>query len=126
MKTSKEVELDLICDLTPRELEYRAQELGAAVVEQDELMTAKREAAKVYTEQMDGLAQRMRLLSKAIRTKVERRLVRCVVTFHSPREGYKCTARLDTGEVVPGRGEEQMTMDECQQHLFEAGAGVSE
>jgi hypothetical protein len=111
------MEVELSCDLTEEEVQYRAQQLGAAVVEQDEVTTHKRDANKGFNEELEEIAQRMRLLSRAIRNKSERRLVRCAVTFHTPTQGAKRVVRLDTGELVR---EEPMTLDECQQHLFEA------
>jgi endo-1,4-beta-mannosidase len=116
MGPQREMEVELACDLTEEEVQYRAQQLGAAVVEQDEVTSRKREAMKSFNEELEEIAQRMRLLSRSIRTKSERRLVRCTVAFHTPTQASKRTVRLDTGELVR---DEPMSLDECQQHLFE-------
>ncbi len=112
---SRAIELELSCELIEEEVQYKAQQLGAAVVEQDETASRKRDAMKTFNEELEEIAQRMRLLSRAIRTRSERRLVRCAVTFHTPVQGSKRTVRLDTGELCR---EEPMTMEECQEHLF--------
>jgi hypothetical protein len=111
----KVIELELMCDLTHEEIQYRAQELGAAIVEQDEVESRRKDVVKEFAEQLKDIHGRMRRLSQVIRTKSERRIVKCAVTFHTPNTGFKQVVRLDTGELCR---EERMTTDECQQHMF--------
>jgi hypothetical protein len=113
----KETEVELACLLTEREREYRGQELAAAQDELDALHAQRREAAKAFTQQTEEITGRMRKLARAIRTRTERRLVPCQVLFHTPAQAKKQLIRLDTGELLPP---EVMSMDECQENLFEA------
>ena len=112
----RDIELDLLCELTEEEVQYRAQQLGAAVVDRDAVQSDKADAMRSYGDQLKEIDQRMRVLSRAIRGRSERRLVRGAVTFHTPAQAIKRTVRLDTGELIR---EEPMSSDECQQHLFD-------
>lgn len=116
-QAKRPIVLELMCELTDEEVQHRAQMLGAAVVEQDEIDSRKRDAMKVFGEEQKEVAQRMRLLSRAIRSRKEKRLVGCVIEFHTPTQAVKRTTRTDTGEVVTEGG---MTSEECQDHLFDA------
>jgi hypothetical protein len=109
------IDLELMCELTDEEVQHRAQMLGAAVVEQDEIDSRKRDAMKAFGEEQKEVAQRMRVLSRAIRARKERRMVPCVIEFHTPAQATKRTTRLDTGEII---SEQAMTSEECQDHLF--------
>jgi hypothetical protein len=112
----KTIELELLCDLSDEEVRLKSQAVGEAVVEQQRLESAKRDATKEYGEQITEVKQRMLALSKQVRTKTEKRMVACQVDFHVPQISFKRTTRLDTGEVVR---EEPMTEDERQQRMFE-------
>ena len=111
----KQVELELMCELTDEDVQMRAQQLAGAFVERDKVDAAKREAARAFSKQLEGIDERMRRLSDAIRDRREMRFVRCAVIFHSPVVGTKRLMRVDTGELVR---EEAMTIGECQQFLF--------
>ena len=112
----KEIDLELMCELTDDDIQVRSQQLGAAVLEQDRVGDNKASAMKAYSEELKEIAQRMRIISRAIRDRVEQRLVRCVVEFHVPSPSFKRVTRLDTGEFLK---DEPMTLEERQRHLFE-------
>lgn len=111
----KEIDLELWCDLTDAEVQERAQQLGAAVAEYDQVDSDKKDSMKQYTDQLKEISGRMRRLSRIIRNRTEQRMVRCAVQFHTPVASTKRILRLDTGEIIR---EEAMTMAESQQHLF--------
>src|SRR5262249_39580173 len=119
----KEIDLELWCDLTDFEVQERAQQLGAAVAEYDQVDSDKKDSMKEYTEQLKEIAGRMRRLSRIIRNRTEVRIVKCTVSFHTPVAGTKRIVRLDTGEIVR---EEAMSIAESQQHLFVEGEFSSE
>lgn len=116
-QAKRPIDLELMCELTDEEVQHRAQMLGAAVVEQDEIDSRKKDAMKTFGDEAKEVAQRMRVLSRAIRSRKEKRLVGCVIEFHTPTQATKRTTRTDTGEVVTEGG---MTSEECQDHLFDA------
>jgi len=111
----KQIELELLCELTDEEIQMRGHQLAAAFVERDKVDAAKREAARTFGKQLEGIDERMRRLSDAIAERREFRFVRCALIFHSPATGTKRIMRTDTGEIVR---EEAMTSAECQQFLF--------
>ena len=111
----KQIELELLCELTDEEVQMRGLQLASAFVERDKVDAAKRDAARSFGKQLEGIDERMRRLSDAIAERREYRFVRCAVIFHSPANGTKRIVRADTGEIVR---EEPMTMAECQQFLF--------
>jgi hypothetical protein len=113
---SKEIYLELMCELTEDELHIRAQQLAAAIGEQDRVKGEKADAMKDYTDQLKEIEERLRIISRAIRSRQEFRMVKCQMLFHSPSPGFKRTVREDTGELV---SEEAMTAEERQRHLFE-------
>jgi hypothetical protein len=112
----KQVEMELLCDLTEEEVRLKSQAVGEAVVEQQRLESNKRDAMKEYNEQLTEVKQRMLAMSRQIRTRTEKRMVACQVDFHIPQIGFKRVTRLDTGELVR---EEPMTPEERDQRLFE-------
>ena len=111
----KQIELELLCELTDEEVQMRGLQLASAFVERDKVDAAKRDAARSFGKQLEGIDERMRRLSDAIAERREYRFVRCAVIFHAPANGTKRIVRADTGEIVR---EEPMTMAECQQFLF--------
>ena len=115
MQEKRPIDLELTCELSDEEVQHRAQQLGAAVAEQDEINSRKKDAMQAFADEQKEIAQRMRVLSRAIRSRKEKRLVGCVIEFHTPTQATKRTTRLDTGEIVEERA---MTADECQDHLF--------
>lgn len=112
---ARDLDLELWCDLTPDEIQERAQQLGASLAEYDAVESDKKDAMKEYGEQLKEIAGRMRRLSRIIRSKQEQRIVKCAIFFHVPVVGTKRIVRMDTGEIVR---EEAMTQAESQQHLF--------
>ena len=113
---AKEIDLELLCELNEEELHVRAQQLAAAIGEQDRVEGEKSDAMKDYTDQLKEIEERLRIISRAIRSRTEFRMVKCTVLFHSPSPGFKRTVREDTGELV---SEVEMTAEERQRHLFE-------
>jgi hypothetical protein len=111
----KNIDLDLVCELSTEEVNERPQQMSAAMTEYDQVESDKKDAVKEYTEQMKELRGRMRRLSRTITSKTESRIVKCCTYFHTPVVGTKRTVRLDTGELVR---EEPMTNAECQDNLF--------
>ena len=89
--------------------------LVETVTAKDETRAAQTESAKQFRELLTGLDQRQRDLSRVIRTRIEQRMIRCVVHFHTPAEATKRVIRIDTGEVVK---EVAMSAEECQMHMF--------
>ena len=115
----KQIEVQLACELSEEEIQFRAQELGVAVTEYDVIADEKKDAMKGFKERLEVVAHRMRRLSKIVQEKREYRMVPCVVEFHKPSAGTKRTVRMDTGEMVR---EEAMTPEERQNNLFEGSA----
>ena len=111
----KEIEVDLLVDLTPEEVQEPAQQLSSTITEYDQCESAKRDAMKAYSEELQSLRGRMKALSKVIRDKAELRIVHCLVELDTPIPGHKRLVRLDTGEVVC---EKLMTDDDRQQPMF--------
>jgi hypothetical protein len=111
----KQIELELLCELTDEEVQMRGLQLASAFVERDKVDAAKRDAARSFGKQLEGIDERMRRLADAIAERREYRFVRCAVIFHLPANGTKRITRADSGEIVR---EEPMTMAECQQFLF--------
>lgn len=111
----KQIELDLPCTLTDEELQSRSIMLAETVVQVDDVQEARSSSAKDFREKLVGLLERQRMLSGVLKTRIERRIVRCIVEFHTPAEATKRITRLDTGEVVR---EEAMTAAECQLNLW--------
>jgi hypothetical protein len=112
----KEISFDLLCDLDDDELRQRGQTLSSTALEYDKVEEAKKAATKEFSEELKGLRGEMRKLSLNIRRKAETRPILCVVEFHSPVNCTKRITRLDTGEFVR---DEPMTVQECQENLFE-------
>lgn len=108
-------ELELPCALTDEEVYSRSRMLGETVSLIDDTQAARTAAMKEFKERLVGLNETQRKLARIIRDRVESRMVRCVVRFHSPGEGMKRTVRTDTGEMVR---EEAMTESEKQLNLF--------
>jgi hypothetical protein len=94
------IELELPCALTDEEVQSRSRMLGETVWEIDETNTARSAAMKEFKERLVGLNEQQRKLSRMIRNRVEARMVRCAVQFHTPAEGLKRVIRMDTGEMV--------------------------
>jgi hypothetical protein len=116
VQTLKQIEMQLACELSQEEIQFRAQELGVAVAEYDVIDDEKKSAMKLFKERLEVVAHRMRRLSKIVQEKREYRMVACVVEFHVPAVGSKRIVRTDTGEIVR---EEAMTPEERQNNLFE-------
>lgn len=111
----KVVELQLACELSEYEIQLRAQELGTAVIERDDIDDQRRTAMKIWKDRLEAVEHRIRRLSKVVREKQEYRMVACAVRFHTPEIGVKQLVRTDTGEIVR---EEPMTDQERQNNLF--------
>lgn len=117
----KQIEMQLACELSQEEVQFRAQELGVAVTQHDVIADEKAKAMKLFKERLETVSHRMRRLSKIVQAKLEYRMVACAVEFHVPEVGTKRIVRTDTGEVVK---EEAMTPEERQNNLFETSADV--
>jgi hypothetical protein len=113
----KQIELELFCTLTDEEIQSRGMMLVETVRLKDETNRAQKESAKAYRETLTGLDERQRDLSRIIRERAERRMVRCAVLFHAPTEGTKRIIRVDTGEIVR---EETMTQAELQLNIWDS------
>jgi hypothetical protein len=118
---SKEVMLELWCELDDSELLVRGQMLGAVVAEYELVEVQKTDAVKEFRDQLDALSQQRSKLGGIIRRKAETRMVNCAVQFHAPVPGSKRITRLDTGEFVR---DEPMTAAEHQGNLFTPDASV--
>ena len=113
----KEIMLDdLVCALSPDEVNDRAQQLSSTIKQADEIEAEKKTSAKHYKDQLDALGGQIRKLSFVIRERAESRPVVCGVMYHSPSSGTKRIVRSDTGEIVR---DEAMTHFEMQNNLFE-------
>jgi DNA segregation ATPase FtsK/SpoIIIE-like protein len=112
---SKEIMLELWCELDDTEMLVRGQMLGAVVAEVELAEVQKSDAMKGFTDQLKALSQQRSKLGGIIRRKAETRMVNCDVQFHSPVPGTKRITRLDTGEFVR---DEPMTAAEHQGNLF--------
>ncbi len=112
----KRITETLTCELSEQELNEKGQLMSAAMLEYDTVEDQKKEATKVFSEQLKEVRGRMRQLSRVIRDKSEERSVECIVRFHNPEPGMKRIIREDTGEIVR---DEQMTMAERQNNLFD-------
>lgn len=109
------VELELPCALTDEEVQTRGRMLGETVGQIEDLQSARTEAMKDFKDRLAGLADFQKKLARIIRTRVEDRMILCSVVFHTPEQGSKTIARLDTGEFVR---QEPMTAGECQLNLY--------
>lgn len=116
----REITQEILCDLDERELAEVAQRLGLTTLRIDEVEAARAEVSKGYREQLSGLRESARKLSKVLGDRAEVRPVECFVMFHTPVQGTKRIVRKDTGEV---HREEPMTALECQQNLFDREKG---
>lgn len=112
---SREIEMELPCDLDDQDVTERALSMSTTMTEIDEVDSAMRDASKAYKERLQFLRGRLRALGRAVKDRSERRIVRCAVNFHEPIVGMKQIVRLDTGELVK---EEPMTDSEKQKNLF--------
>lgn len=112
---SKEIMLELWCELDDAEMLVRGQMLGAVVAEIEVVEVQKSDAMKAFTDQLKALSQQRSKLGGIIRRKAETRMVNCDVQFHTPVPGTKRVTRLDTGEFVR---DEPMTAAEHQGNLF--------
>jgi DNA polymerase II small subunit/DNA polymerase delta subunit B len=108
-------ERELSVALTDSEVNHKAQDLVALMLEFDTVEDEKRTRTAEFSEQLKELRNRMRALSRVIREKKEQRSVPCEVRFHSPVVGTKQTVRLDTNEMIE---ETEMTQEERQENLF--------
>ena len=117
----KEVTLELVCDLDEEELGQRAQSLSLTTLRIDEVEDNKTQANKDFKEELSGLRETTRRLSRALRNKSEVRAVVCMVEFHSPVQGSKRISRKDTGDFVR---DEPMSGYEMQSNLFEGEQDV--
>ncbi|HVW78543.1 MAG TPA: hypothetical protein VHB45_13085 [Alloacidobacterium sp.] len=117
MNSYATLEMKLSCVLTDEEVQRRGRALGETVSQIDALSKARTAAMKEFKDKQVGLEEEQRELSRAIRDRLEERMVRCAVQFHAPQEGYKRIVRLDTGEIVR---KEPMTDAEKQLNLFAA------
>jgi len=113
---TKEIMLELPCELSPEELLVRGQAMSNAAQEYERVEGNKRTAMKEFTDELKSLRTQELKFADMIRTGIERRLVPCAVEFHSPVQGTKRIARKDTGEFLR---DEPMTAQEMQSHLFE-------
>src|ERR1700733_11728525 len=119
----KEITLQMVCELDEVELAQRAQMLSLTTLKIDEVEDDKAEANKSFKEELNGLRESARKLSRTVNTKTEVRPVECWVEFHSPSQGTKRVTRKDTGEFYR---DEPMTAAECQTHLFEPDVNMEE
>lgn len=108
-------ERELLVALTDSEVNHKAQDLVALMLEFDTVEEEKRTRTAEFSEQLKELRNRMRALSRTIGEKKEQRGVPCEVRFHTPVVGTKQTVRLDTNEVIE---ETEMTQEERQENLF--------
>jgi hypothetical protein len=112
----KEITLKIRVDLDDVELAQRAQELGLTTLRIDEVEDAKASVNKEFKEELTGLRERARDLSRVLNSRSEVRPLDCIVEFHVPAQGTKRIARKDTGDFLR---DEPMTLQECQDHLFD-------
>jgi hypothetical protein len=115
--TMKQIEIQLACELSQEEIQFRAQELGVSVADYDVVDDEKKSVMKNFKERLEVISHRMRRLSRIVQEKREFRMVPCAVEFHVPAVGSKRIVRTDTGEIVR---EEPMNAEERQNNLFEA------
>ncbi|MDR3799709.1 MAG: hypothetical protein P4K93_16265, partial [Terracidiphilus sp.] len=111
------IEIELPCALTDEEIQSRGRMLGETIWAIDDTNAARTASMKEFKERLVGLNEQQRKLAIIIGNRVEKRMVRCAVQFHTPCEGMKRVVRLDTGEMVR---EEPMTDSEKQLNLFAA------
>jgi hypothetical protein len=114
--SQREIEMELPCELNDADVTERALQMSATMAEIDEVDSNKRDKVKSYNERLQFLHGRLRSLGDAVRTRSEKRIVKCVVEFHVPTPTIKRTTRTDTGEVLK---EEPMSDVECQKDLFD-------
>src|ERR1700733_331003 len=112
----KEVTLEMVCDLDDVELGQRAQALSLTTLKIDEVEDNKTTVNKEFKEELSGLREQARKLSRTLRSRSEVRPVVCFVVYHSPVQGTKRLIRKDTGELYR---DEPMTSQEMQANLFE-------
>ncbi len=93
-----------------------AQQLGLTTLRIDEVEAAKASANKEWKEELSGLREDTRKLSRALQSRKELRAVVCLVQYHSPVQATKRLIRKDTGEHFR---DEPMDGQECQANLFE-------
>lgn len=108
--------MELVCDLDVAELSERAQMLSLTTLKIDEVEDNKATVGKAFKEELNGLREQARKLSRALRNRSEVRPVVCMVVFNSPVQGTKRIVRRDTGEFYR---DEPMSSQECQNNLFE-------
>ena len=113
----KRIVMDLMCELDETEVAERARNLGELVIEQDQVEDEKKSVMKGYGERLAEIRQGLRRLSRVIRERREKRAVTVMVEFHRPTQGVKRITREDTGEFVR---EEPMSIEECQEQLFDS------
>jgi hypothetical protein len=121
--STKEITMDLRCDLSEPELQERGLQMSSCVLMIDEVEAERKGAVKGFAERLSSYRGEMRRLSSAIRNRWERRAVSCIVTFHSPAQGTKRIARKDTGEFVR---DEPMSVEEMQEQLFAPATSADE
>jgi DNA segregation ATPase FtsK/SpoIIIE-like protein len=119
----KEITLEMVCELDEVELGQRAQSLSLTTLKMDEVEDNKATVNKSFKEELNGLRETARKLSRAVNTKSEVRPVVCFVEYHSPTQGTKRITRKDTGEFYR---DEPMSGQECQSHLFEPDVNVED
>jgi DNA segregation ATPase FtsK/SpoIIIE-like protein len=117
----KEITLEMVCELDEVELGQRAQSLSLTTLKMDEVEDNKATVNKSFKEELNGLRETARKLSRAVNTKSEVRPVVCFVEYHSPTQGTKRITRKDTGEFYR---DEPMSGMECQSHLFEPDVNI--
>lgn len=105
----------LWCLLDDEELLVRGQMLSDCSQQYELVEKQKKDTMKEFGEQLGELRSTRIGLAQAIKDKREKRLVECVVMYHSPVQGTKRFTRLDTGEFVR---DEPMSASEMQQNLF--------
>ncbi|GAC1640120.1 MAG: hypothetical protein NVS9B14_21520 [Candidatus Acidiferrum sp.] len=105
------------------EAEERAvgQELSGAIDRARDARERKRDVVKAMNEEIAGIEEEITAMAVKLKAHGENRETECKVVFHRPVVGTKQIFREDNGDLV---AKEPMTPEECQEHLFEAGAGA--
>ena len=106
-------------EFTEAEERERGLTLAALLEVKNEVLCRKADANKGFREEIEAIDEQIERAGKTIREHGEERATECLVRFHSPSTGRKEIFKAPDGEKV---GEEAMTPEECQEHLFESEA----
>ena len=105
---------ELRYDFDEKEIVELARKQGFKHKDLDVVEAEKKMSASQFKGRIEILEGEIEACTDKIMAGFEMRMIEVGVFYHTPKQGYKTSVRLDTGETVD---EDRMSQAECQSHL---------